>query len=83
MIWVSHPKWDERPLLIVRGTPGAAVSANDVYASLAGRTVKWWTPDAIEFLEEIPHTATGKIRKTELRERFATTGGARPGSTVI
>jgi fatty-acyl-CoA synthase len=71
VIGVPHPKWDERPLLIIVRKPGASVTADDIRAYLDGRIAKWWMPDAIEFVEEIPHTATGKIQKTTLRERFA------------
>jgi fatty-acyl-CoA synthase len=70
VIGVHHPKWDERPLLILVRKPGATVTADDVRAYLAPRIAKWWMPDAIEFVDEIPHTATGKIQKVALRERF-------------
>jgi fatty-acyl-CoA synthase len=70
VIGVPHPKWDERPLLILVRKEGASVSEADVRAYLEGRIAKWWMPDAIEFVDEIPHTATGKILKTALRERF-------------
>ena len=71
VIGVPHPKWDERPLLIIVKKPGAEVSADDIRAYLSDKIAKWWMPDAIEFVDEIPHTATGKIQKTTLRERFA------------
>ncbi|MFN3591669.1 MAG: long-chain fatty acid--CoA ligase, partial [Thermaurantiacus sp.] len=71
VIGVPHPKWDERPLLVVVRKEGAAVSVADVRAYLADKIAKWWMPDAIEFVDEIPHTATGKIQKTILREQFA------------
>jgi len=70
VIGVPHPKWDERPLLIIVRKPGATVTAEEVRAWLAPRIAKWWMPDAIEFVDEIPHTATGKIQKVALRERF-------------
>lgn len=70
VIGVPHPKWDERPLLILVRKPGASVTAEDVRSYLAPRIAKWWMPDAIEFVDEIPHTATGKIQKVALRERF-------------
>jgi fatty-acyl-CoA synthase len=69
-IGVYHPKWDERPVLVVVRKPGAGVTADEVKAFLADKIAKWWMPDAIEFVEEIPHTATGKILKTALREQF-------------
>jgi fatty-acyl-CoA synthase len=71
VIGVPHPKWDERPLLIIVRKPGAELTAEDVKAYLADKIAKWWMPDAVEFVDEIPHTATGKIQKTTLRERFA------------
>ncbi len=70
VIGVHHPKWDERPLLVVVRKEGAEVSAADVLAYLEGKIAKWWTPDAVEFVDSLPHTATGKLLKTELRERF-------------
>lgn len=71
VIGIAHPKWDERPLLILVRKDGAEVSAKDVLAYLDGKIAKWWMPDAIEFVDEIPHTATGKIQKVALRQRFA------------
>lgn len=71
VIGVSHPKWDERPLLIIVRKEGASVTAAEVLAFLDGKIAKWWTPDAVEFVDSIPHTATGKIQKTALREQFA------------
>ena len=71
VIGIAHPKWDERPLLIVVLRPGAAPDADALLAHLKGRIAKWWLPDAVVFVDEIPHTATGKILKTELRRRFA------------
>ena len=69
-IGITHPKWDERPLLLVVRKPGAEVSAADVTAHLAQHVAKWWLPDAILFVDELPHTATGKLLKTELRARY-------------
>jgi fatty-acyl-CoA synthase len=71
VIGIAHPKWDERPLLIVVLRPGATADKESLLAHLRGRVAKWWLPDAVAFVDEIPHTATGKIRKTELRRRFA------------
>ena len=71
MIGVAHPKWDERPLLIVALKPGCACKPEELLGFLSGKIAKWWMPDAVAFVEEIPHTATGKILKTELRRRFA------------
>jgi fatty-acyl-CoA synthase len=70
VIGVSHDKWGERPLLVIVLKQGQSVSKHDLLAFLAGKIAKWWLPDDIVFVEEIPHTATGKIQKTALRERF-------------
>ena len=69
-IGVHHPKWDERPLLLVVRKPGSAVTAQAVRDHLAGAVAKWWLPDAVLFVDELPHTATGKLLKTALRERY-------------
>ena len=69
-IGLPHPKWDERPLLIVVPRPGRRPSPGDIRAHLEGKVAKWWLPDDIVFVEAIPHTATGKIQKTALREMF-------------
>lgn len=71
VIAVPHPKWAERPLLVVVRKPGATLTGADLKAYLTGRIASWWLPDAVEFVDEIPHTATGKILKVALRERFA------------
>jgi fatty-acyl-CoA synthase len=70
VIGVRHPKWDERPLLVVVLKPGQAASAKELIDFLNGKVAKWWLPDDVVFVAEIPHTATGKIQKTVLRERF-------------
>jgi fatty-acyl-CoA synthase len=70
VIGVEHPKWGERPLLVVVAKPGAEVAGGDVLGYLEGRIAKWWMPDDVVFVEEIPHTATGKISKLTLRERL-------------
>ena len=69
-IGAYHPKWDERPILIVVKKPGADVSGDDIKAYLADKVAKWWLPDAIEFVDAIPHTGTGKISKKDLRDQF-------------
>ena len=67
-----HDKWGERPLLIVvRNAQGADLSAEEITEWFDGKIAKWWTPDAVEFIDEMPHTATGKIQKTTLRDMFA------------
>jgi acyl-CoA synthetase (AMP-forming)/AMP-acid ligase II len=69
-IGLPHPKWDERPLLVIVRKQGAAVTREEILAHLDGRIAKWWMPDDVSFVDEIPHTATGKISKMELRTRF-------------
>jgi len=67
----KHPKWDERPLLIVVRKPGANLDREELLAFYDGKVARWWVPDDVVFVDELPHTATGKLRKTELRARFA------------
>jgi acyl-CoA synthetase (AMP-forming)/AMP-acid ligase II len=70
VIGIAHPKWDERPLLVIVPKPGRAPDHDDLMAFMTGRIAKWWLPDAVELVDAIPHTATGKIKKTALREMF-------------
>jgi fatty-acyl-CoA synthase len=70
VIGVRHPKWDERPLLVVVLKAGQSATAKELLDFLGGKVAKWWLPDDVVFVAEIPHTATGKILKTVLRERF-------------
>ena len=70
VIGLPHPKWDERPLLVIVPKEGASPTKDSVLAHLEGKIAKWWTPDDVQFVEEIPHTATGKIQKTTLRQQF-------------
>jgi fatty-acyl-CoA synthase len=70
VIGLFHPKWSERPLLIVVREEGSEVDKDTVLAFLDGKIAKWWMPDDVQFVAEIPHTATGKIQKMELREQF-------------
>jgi fatty-acyl-CoA synthase len=70
VIGVRHPKWDERPLLIVVLKPGQSASRDDILGYMRGKIANWWIPDDVVFAAEIPHTATGKILKTELRDRY-------------
>ena len=71
VIGVPHPKWTERPLLIIIKADGAELTAEEILGWLDGRIAKWWIPDDVVFVDEIPHTATGKIKKIELRKQFA------------
>jgi fatty-acyl-CoA synthase len=72
VIGVRHPRWGERPLLIVVLKDGQRASKNELLDFLRGKVAKWWVPDDVVFVAEIPHTATGKIQKTALREQFKT-----------
>jgi fatty-acyl-CoA synthase len=65
-----HPKWDERPVLIVVAAPEATPSRDEILEFLAARMAKWWLPDDVVFVSEMPMTATGKILKSRLRERY-------------
>jgi len=80
VVAMPHPKWDERPLLVVVPKPGAAPTSADLLACLRGHVADWWVPDAVAFLEELPHTATGKVDKKALRSMFRDRGqGAAAG----
>ena len=69
-IGVFHPKWDERPLLVVVKRPGAEVTKEELIKFYDGKIAKWWTPDDVTFIEALPAGATGKILKNKLREQF-------------
>ena len=71
VIGVPHPKWTERPLLIVIKAEGTEVDKESLLKWLDGKIAKWWIPDDVVFVDEIPHTATGKIKKIELRKQFS------------
>ncbi|QDA62592.1 long-chain-fatty-acid--CoA ligase [Hymenobacter jejuensis] len=71
VIGVPHPKWSERPLLVVVRKPDAQVSQEELLAFYEGKVAHWWIPNAVEFVEQLPHTATGKLLKTKLRQDFA------------
>jgi len=70
VIGVSHEKWAERPLLLATKDVDSQISEQDVYNYLSDKIAKWWTPDAIIFVDELPHTATGKLLKVNLREQY-------------
>ena len=70
VIGIAHPKWDERPLLVVVPKKDRVPTREGLLAFLEGRVARWWLPDDVVVVEEIPHTATGKIQKTTLRDRF-------------
>ena len=69
-IAVPHPKWDERPLLVVVRKPGASLTRDELIQFYAGKVARWWTPDDVVFVESIPLGATGKMLKSRLREQF-------------
>jgi len=69
-IAARHPKWDERPLLVVVVKPDARITREELLAFFEGRIAKWQIPDDVVFVAEIPHTATGKIQKLKLRDQF-------------
>ena len=71
VIGIPHPKWEERPLLVVVPAPGATVSVQAVMSFLDGKIAKWWMPDDVVFVDALSYGATGKIQKMELRRRFA------------
>jgi fatty-acyl-CoA synthase len=70
VIGVVHPKWDERPLLIVQLKEGQSATREEILAYMDGKIAKWWMPDDVAFVTAIPHAATGKILKTALRDQF-------------
>jgi fatty-acyl-CoA synthase len=70
VIGIKHPKWAERPLLVIVPKKGQAITSEEILGFMQGKIAKWWMPDDVVFVEEIPHTATGKILKTALRDRF-------------
>ena len=67
---VRHPKWDERPLLLIVKKAGSALTENELLDFFNGRLVKWSVPDAVVFVDSVPHGATGKVLKHQLREQF-------------
>jgi fatty-acyl-CoA synthase len=69
-IALPHPKWGERPLLVAVRRPGAAVDKAALLAFLSAQVARLWLPDDVVFVDELPHTSTGKIHKSVLRERF-------------
>jgi len=70
-IAAKHPKWDERPLLVVVKKPGAELTREQLLQFYEGRIAKWWTPDDVVFVDAIPLGATGKVQKNKLRDQFA------------
>ena len=70
VIGIRHPKWDERPLLVIIPKKGENPTREELLEYMDGKIAKWWMPDDVVFVNEIPHTATGKILKTALRDQF-------------
>ena len=70
VIACAHPKWDERPLLVIIKKPGVELSREQMLEFFEGRIAKWQIPDDVQFVTELPHTATGKLQKLKLREQF-------------
>lgn len=70
VIGIPHSKWQERPLLICVAKPGVVPEKKDVLAYMEGKVAKWWLPNDLVFVDELPHNATGKINKLQLREIF-------------
>ncbi len=70
VVGIPHPKWDERPLLLVVRKPGQSVEKDEILSYLAGKVAKWWLPDQVLFVDELPHTPTGKLLKRQLRDDY-------------
>jgi fatty-acyl-CoA synthase len=79
VIAVPHPRWQERPLLVAVLNDGANLTRDELLGWFRGRVASWWIPDDVVFVEEIPHTATGKISKLTLRQQFGDFGLAETG----
>ena len=71
VIGIAHPKWTERPLLVVVKADGQEVSKDELLAYYDGKVASWWIPSDVAFIDQLPHTATGKVKKIELRQQFA------------
>jgi fatty-acyl-CoA synthase len=69
-IAARHPKWDERPLLLVVKKPGSELASDELLSFFNGRVARWWTPDAVVFVDTVPLGATGKVLKNQLRDQF-------------
>ena len=73
VIGIPHPRWQERPLLLLRCRPGQAPTSEDMHAFLAKKVPRWWLPERTIIVDDLPHTATGKLLKTRLRQVYAAT----------
>jgi len=70
VVGIYHPKWEERPILVIKPVPGQSLTQEEILDFLKGKIAKWWMPDAVFIVNEIPLTATGKIKKITLREQY-------------
>ena len=70
MVGVPHPKWDERPIMFVETNSGDEIGKDNILDFLSSKVAKWWQPDENIFLKELPHGATGKLLKFDLREEY-------------
>jgi acyl-CoA synthetase (AMP-forming)/AMP-acid ligase II len=70
VIGVRHPKWDERPIVVAVKKPGQEVTREELLKFYEGKIAKWWMPDDVVFVSDLPHTATGKLSKLTLRQKF-------------
>ena len=70
VVGVPHPKWDERPIMFVVTNSGDEIGKDNILDFLSSKVAKWWLPDEIIFLKELPHGATGKLLKFDLREEY-------------
>jgi len=70
VIGVKHPKWDERPIVVAVKKPGQEVSRDELLKFYEGKIARWWTPEDVVFVKELPHTATGKLSKLTLRQQM-------------
>lgn len=75
VVAIPHPKWQERPLACVVVAPGEALTAEEVLAWLEPKVARWWLPDRVEFIDQVPKTSVGKFSKKTLRERFGAPAG--------
>ena len=71
VVGIPHPKWDERPMLFIVTNSGEPIERDSIIEFLSDKAAKWWLPDEIIFLQELPHGATGKLQKFELREEYS------------
>ena len=70
VIGIKHPKWDERPIIVAVKKPGQEISKAELLEFYEGKIAKWWLPDDVVFVSELPHTATGKLSKLTLRQQL-------------